>query len=104
MIDCCKFMIAGGVNQGQKHAIQCQIEESMNRALENAIRCKDHEEVCSITEAYSIMMPSMDQRMLNALPLKMMAIMGMINSMVKEIEKIYSEKEMDDDLTEEMNN
>lgn len=64
-----------------------------------AIKCKDHEEVCSITEAYSIVMPSMDQKMLTALPTKMMAVMGMINGMVKEIEKIYSEKEMDDDLT-----
>ncbi len=64
-----------------------------------AIKCKDHEEVCSITEAYSIVMPSMDQKMLTSLPTKMMAVMGMINGMVKEIEKIYSEKEMDDDLT-----
>lgn len=69
-----------------------------------AIKHKDHEEVCSITEAYSIVMPSMDQTMLGALPIKMMAVMGMINGMTKEIEKIYSEKEMDDDLTEEMNN
>jgi|JI6StandDraft_1071083.scaffolds.fasta_scaffold154009_2 hypothetical protein len=69
-----------------------------------AIKHKDHEEVCSITEAYSIIMPSMDQAMLGTLPVKMMAVMGMINGMTKEIEKIYSEKEMDDDLTEEMNN
>lgn len=69
-----------------------------------AIKCKDHEEVCSITEAYSIVMPSMDQKMLTSLPTKMMAVMGMINGMVKEIEKIYSEKEMDDDLTQEMSN
>lgn len=69
-----------------------------------AIKHKDHEEVCSITEAYSIIMPSMDQTMLGTLPVKMMAVMGMINGMTKEIEKIYSEKEMDDDLTEEMNN
>lgn len=49
-------------------------------------------------------MPSMDQAILGTLPVKMMAVMGMINGMTKEIEKIYSEKEMDDDLTEEMNN
>jgi hypothetical protein len=30
--------------------------------------------------------------MLNALPTKMMAVLGMINGMTKEIEKIYSEK------------
>lgn len=45
-------------------------------------------------------MPSMDQKMLEALPVKMQAVMGMVNSMSKDIEKIYSEKEMDDDLTE----
>ena len=48
-------------------------------------------------------MPSMDQTMLAALPIKMMAVMGMITGMTQEIEKIYSEKEMDDHLTEEMN-
>jgi hypothetical protein len=46
----------------------------------------------------------MDEAMLNALPIKLRAVIAMVNSMVKEIEKIYSEKEMDDDLTEEMNN
>ena len=50
------------------------------------------------------MMPSMDERMKQALPLKMKAVMGMVSSLVGDIEKIYSEKDMDDDLTEEMNN
>jgi hypothetical protein len=42
--------------------------------------------------------------MLNTLPMRLKAVMGMVEVMVREIEKIYSEKEMDDDLTEEMNN
>ena len=69
-----------------------------------AIKFKDHEDVCSITEAFSIVMPAMDQKMLQNLPLKMKAVMGMVSGLVGDIEKIYSEKEMDDDLTEEMNN
>ncbi len=36
--------------------------------------------------------------------MRLKAVMGMVEVMVREIEKIYSEKEMDDDLTEEMNN
>lgn len=103
MIDCCKFMVAAGTTQEQKHALTYQVEGILSSALETAIRFKDHEEVCSITEAYSIIMPSMDQTMLAALPIKMMAVMGMITGMTQEIEKIYSEKEMDDHLTEEMN-
>lgn len=85
MIDCCKFMVAAGTTQEQKYALTCQVEGLLSSALETAIRHKDHEEVCSITEAYSIIMPSMDQTMLAALPTKMMAVMGMINSMTKEI-------------------
>lgn len=55
-----------------------------------AIKFKDHEEVSSITEAFSLMMPSMNQQMLQSLPVKMQAVMGMINSLTKDIEKIYS--------------
>lgn len=99
MVDCCKFMVAAGTSREQKYAILSQIEGCLSSALETAIKCKDNEEVCSITEAYSIIMPSMDETMLNALPAKMMAVMGMVNGMTKEIEKIYSEKEMDDDVT-----
>jgi preprotein translocase subunit Sec63 len=104
MVDCCKFMVTAGTTPEQKYAILSQIEGCLNAALEMAIKFKDHEEVCSITEAFSLVMPSMDQKMLQALPVKMQAVMGMISSLSKDIEKIYSEKEMDDDLTEEMNN
>jgi hypothetical protein len=104
MVDCCKFLVAAGTSPEQKHAILCQIEDPLNKALESALRFKDHEEVANITEAFSVVMPAMDQRMLESLPVKMKAVMGMVSSLVKDIEKIYSEKEMDDDLTEEMNN
>ena len=85
MVDCCKFMVAAGANPEQKYVILSQIEESLNAALEMAIKFKDHEEVCSITEAFSIVMPSMDQKMLGSLPVKMQAVMGMVNSMTKDI-------------------
>lgn len=49
-------------------------------------------------------MPFMSQDMSAALPEMMMAVLGLVKSLSNEIEKIYSEKEMDDDLTEEMNN
>lgn len=104
MVDCCKFLVSSGTNQEQKYAILSQIEGSLDSALEKAIKFRDHDDVCSITEALSIMMPSMDERMKQALPLKMKAVMGMVSSLVGDIEKIYSEKDMDDDLTEEMNN
>lgn len=103
MVECCKFMVAAGTTQEQRYAILCQVEPCLNSALEMTIKFKDHAEVTSITEAFTIVMPSMDQRMLEALPLKMKAVMGMVHSLVNDIEKIYSEKEMDDDLTEEMN-
>ena len=81
-----------------------QIEECLSAALENAIKFRDHDDVSNIVETYSVVMPVMDQKMLDILPVKMKAVMGMINGLTKEIEHIYSEKEMDDDLTEEMNN
>lgn len=90
MIDCCKFMVAAGTTQQQRYEILSQIEGCLSSALETAIKFKDNEEVCSITEAYSIVMPSMDEAMLSALPTKMMAVMGMVNGMTKEIENIYS--------------
>ena len=49
-------------------------------------------------------MPAMNEAMLQSLPMKMKAVMGLVKSLTTDIEKIYSEKEMDDDLTEEMNN
>lgn len=60
MVDCCKFMVASGTTQEERYAILSQIEPSLSSALEMAIKCKDNEEVCSITEAYSIVMPNMD--------------------------------------------
>jgi len=104
MVDCCKFLVTAGTTPEQRFSILSQVEPCLNAALEMAIKFKDHEEVCSITEAFSMVMPSMDQKMLESLPVKMQSVMGMINGLSKEIEKIYSEKEMDDDLTEEMNN
>jgi len=44
----------------------------------------------------------MNKPMVNALPLKLKLVIRMVYQMMKEIEKIYSEK--DDDLIEEMNN
>jgi hypothetical protein len=67
-----------------------------------AIRAKDHSEVASITEAFSLAMPFMNPVMTAALPEMLMAVLGLVKSLTNEIEKIYAEKEMDDDLTEEM--
>ena len=103
MIECCKNIVLAGADNMQKFYILQQVEGLLSSALETAIRCKDHEEVSSITETYAAVRPFMDEKMINALPIKLKAVMGMVGSMVREIEKIYSEKEMDDDLTEEMN-
>jgi len=42
--------------------------------------------------------------MATRLPDMMMAVISMIKDLVREIEKVYSEKELDDDLNEEMGN
>jgi hypothetical protein len=49
-------------------------------------------------------MPFMNQEMTTRLPDMMMAVISMIKDLVVLIEKVYSEKEMDDDLNEEMSN
>lgn len=75
----------------------------LKKALVEAIRAKDHNEVASISEALAVSMPFMSQEMAATLPEMMMAVLGLVKSLSAEIEKIYSEKEMDDDLVEEMN-
>ncbi len=45
-------------------------------------------------------MPFMNQQMIGELPDMMMAVLGLVKNLSNEIEKIYAEKEMDDDLTE----
>ncbi len=45
-------------------------------------------------------MPFMNQQMIGELPDMMMAVLGLVKNLSNEIEMIYAEKEMDDDLTE----
>ena len=85
MIDCCNFLVTDGANPEQKYAILCQLEDCLNRSLELAIKHRDHEEVSSITEVFSVVMPVMDEKMLSTLPTKMMAVMGMVSSLVRDI-------------------
>jgi hypothetical protein len=72
----------------------------LKKALSEAIRAKDHSETASIAEALSLGMPFMNQQMIGELPDMMMAVLGLVKNLSDEIEKIYAEKEMDDDLTE----
>lgn len=72
----------------------------LKKALSEAIRAKDHSETASIAEALSLGMPFMNQQMIGELPDMMMAVLGLVKNLSNEIEKIYAEKEMDDDLTE----
>lgn len=104
MIDCCKFVVVSGSTPQQKALFLKHVEGCLSQALEAAIKVRDHEEVSNITEAYSVVMPYMEPQMLAALPTKMMAVVGMINGLTKEVEKVYADKEMDDDLNEEMDN
>lgn len=104
MIDCCKFMVLDGRTPEEKNAILTRVYPLLKKALSEAIRAKDHSEVSSITEAFSLTMPFMSQDMSKSLPEMMMAVLGLVKSLTNEIEKIYAEKDMDDDLTEEMTN
>jgi len=72
----------------------------LKKALSEAIRAKDHSETASIAEALSLGMPFMNQQMIGELPDMMMAVLGLVKNLSNEIEKIYAEKEIDDDLTE----
>jgi hypothetical protein len=72
----------------------------LKKALSEAIRAKDHSETASIAEALSLGMPFMNQQMIGELPDMMMAVLGLVKNLSNEIEMIYAEKEMDDDLTE----
>jgi hypothetical protein len=104
MIDCCKFMVLAGSTPEQSHGVLARTYPLLKKALSEAIRAKDHSEVASITEAFSLAMPFMSADMTNALPDMMMAVLSLVKTLSNEIEKIYAEKEMDDDLTEEMTN
>jgi hypothetical protein len=104
MIDCCKFMVIDGRTPEEKNAILTRVYPLLKKSLSEAIRAKDHSETASITEAFSLTMPFMSQDMAATLPEMMMAVLGLVKNLSNEIEKIYSEKEMDDDLTEEMTN
>ena len=103
MIDCCQYMVQGGRTPEEKNAILTRVFPLLKKALVEAIRAKDHNEVASISEALAVSMPFMSQEMAATLPEMMMAVLSLVKSLSAEIEKIYSEKEMDDDLVEEMN-
>ena len=100
MIDCCKFMVVAAATPEQSAEILTRTFPLLKKALSEAIRAKDHSETASITEAMSLNMPFMNQQMISDLPDIMMAVLGLVKNLSNEIEKIYAEKEMDDDLTE----
>ena len=104
MIDCCKFMVLDGTTPEHSHSILTRTYPLLKKALVEAIRAKDHSEVSSITEDFSLSMPFMNPEMTASLPEMLTTVLGLVKSLTNEIEKIYAEKEMDDDLTEEMNN
>ena len=47
-------------------------------------------------------MPFMTQEMANRVPEMMLAVLNMVSSLTKQIEHIYSEKDKDDNVNEEM--
>lgn len=104
MVDACKGMLKAAPNAELKNALLARLFPQLKKALAEAIRAKDHSEAASITEAFAEAMPFMGPEMFSALPEMMMAVLGLVKTLSNEIEKIYAEKDMDDDLTEEMNN
>ena len=102
MIDCCKFMVLDGRTPEEKAAILVRVHPHLMRGLTEAVRVRDHEEVSSLTEAFSLVMPFMTPDMANKLPEMMMAVLTLVRDLSKQIEHIYSEKEKDDDVNEEM--
>ena len=90
MIDCCKFMVLAGATPEHSHNVLTRTYPLLKKALAEAIRAKDHSEVASITEAFSLAMPFMNPEMTAALPEMLMAVLGLVKSLTNEIEKIYA--------------
>jgi hypothetical protein len=98
MVTICQYMVLSGRNAEEKTAILITIHPLLVSALSDAIKNKDHNEVSAITESLSSVMPHMNQEMMTRMPDMMMAVIALVKDLVKNIENIYSEKEMDDDL------
>lgn len=90
MIDCCKFMVLDGSSPEHSHSILARTYPLLKKALVEAIRAKDHSEVASITEAFSLGMPFMNPEMIASLPEMLTAVLGLVKSLTDEIEKIYA--------------
>jgi len=100
MIDCCKFMIIAGRTLEEKNAIIVRFHPLLRKALGEAITAKDHSESAAIMEAYSMNMNAMTPDIAKDLPDMMTSTLAMVRNLTTEIEKIYADKEMDEDLQE----
>lgn len=100
MIDCCKFMIIAGRTLEEKNKIIVRFHPLLRKALGEAITAKDHSESAAIMEAYSMNMRALTPDVVRDLPEMMMTTLAMVRNLTSEIEKIYADKEMDDDLQE----
>ena len=95
-------MVLAGRTPEEKGLILTKVFNFLAVAMQESVRVRDHSEASSVTEAYSLVMPFMTQEMISKLPDMMLAVLALVRNLSKSVEQIYSEKEMDDDLNEEM--
>lgn len=84
----------------QKSYVVGETFQPLSEELAITIRQKDCSEVGCIVEVISEMMPYMNPQMGNKLPEMLAAVLNLIKTETKEIEKEYADKDMDEALQE----
>lgn len=102
MIETIKYMILDCANNDQKTFIVAETFQALTQELAITIRQRDHTEMACIVEAMAEMMPFMNAEMGAKLPEMLAAVLNLVRSETKEIEKDYADKDMDEAEQEEM--
>lgn len=98
MIETINHMINDCTTNEQKAFVVKETYEPVCSELANTIKTKDTIGMAAIIEVMAEMMPYMTQEMAAKMPNMMMAALALVKSQSKEIEKEYTDKDMDEAL------
>jgi hypothetical protein len=102
MIETIKFILLDCTSVSQKTFVVSTLFEAVCGELANVIKQRDAIALSNIVEVMAEMVPLMSQEMAGKVPNMMMAVLTMVSSASREVEKQYAEMEMDEALEEEM--
>jgi hypothetical protein len=96
MIEMIRHMMKDCVTQEQKLYVLEATYGALCNELSIVIRGRDYAETSCIVETMAEMMPYMNEQMGQKMPQMMEAVLNLVKSVTSEVEKFYSDKEMDE--------